>query len=146
METFTDDGWFQTGDIVKRDGESGTFTMMGRASSDIIKTGGYKVSAIEIEEVLRDCRGVADSCVVGVEDDTLGQCIVAVLIAPEGDAILDEAKDWAVKNLPKYKVPRRFLVVEDFPRNVLGKVQKQVLKETLKERIDDIDSSRKVEA
>lgn len=144
-ETFTDDGWLKTGDVVRRDGESGAFTMMGRASSDIIKTGGYKVSAIEIEEVLRDCPGVADCSVVGVEDDVLGQCIVAALIAPDGDAIVDKAKDWAEKNLPKYKVPRRFLVVEDLPRNVLGKVQKQVLKVNMKERVDDIDSSRNVE-
>lgn len=125
---FTEDSWFQTGDVVKRNPSTGTFTMLGRASSDIIKTGGYKVSALEIENVLRACSHVKDCSVVGVEDKLFGQAIVAALILHDGDNVVDAIKTWAMQHLPKYKVPRRFLVVDDFPRNVLGKVQKQLLK------------------
>lgn len=130
-KAFTADGWFDTGDVVLRDPSRNCYRMKGRASTDIIKTGGYKVSAIEIEEVLRECPAVSDCAVVGVPDSVLGEQIVAAIISPAGQCVVDDVKARAERCLPKYKMPRRFLVVDDFPRNVLGKVQKKKLCEEL---------------
>lgn len=119
------EGWFLTGDIVNR--VNGLYKLQGRACADIIKTAGYKVSSLEIEDLIRDVDGVFDCSVVGVQDDVLGEQIVAALIVdrehvvPVVQAALESA-------LPRYKRPRRYFVVQQLPRNILGKVQKHVLK------------------
>ncbi|WP_370323915.1 AMP-binding protein [Euzebya sp.] len=119
------DGWFVTGDVVVRD-HDGVFTIRGRESVDIIKTGGFKVSALEIEEVLRDHPAVTDCAVVGLADDEWGQVVGAALVAPadgeppDGGAVVT----WVGERLAPYKVPRRVVVVDDLPRNALGKVVK----------------------
>jgi malonyl-CoA/methylmalonyl-CoA synthetase len=110
--------------------------MVGRASTDIIKTGGYKVSALEIENVLAECPLVGASAVVGVDDDDLGQRLVCVVVPRETDQSasaggdVDAVSSWLRGRLPRYKVPRDIRIVKDgdLPRNVLGKVQKQALK------------------
>lgn len=121
------DGWMDTGDIVRK--EKKGYKMVGRASTDIIKTGGYKVSAIEIEETVRECPGVDDCSVVGIPHHVLGEYILAAVVSKE-DGIGQRVVEFVTKRLPRYKVPRRVVVVGDFPRNVLGKVQKKLLKKS----------------
>jgi malonyl-CoA/methylmalonyl-CoA synthetase len=118
------DGWFRTGDIGVL--EEGSYRILGRSSVDIIKTGGYKVSALEIEEVLRDHPALADAAVVGVPDETWGERVAAaVTVRGETVPSLDGVRDWASARLAKYKLPTRLIVVDSLPRNALGKVVKQ---------------------
>lgn len=118
---FTDDGWFRTGDVAVV--EDGYHRILGRLSTDIIKTGGYKVSALEIEEVLRTHPQVVDCAVASLPDEEWGERIVAAVAAAPGldTATLD---GWLRERLPRYKLPRRYLAVEDLPRNAMGKVVK----------------------
>ena len=118
------DGWFRTGDIAV-DTPDG-FRLLGRASVDIIKTGGEKVSALEIEEVFRTHPSVADCAVVGIPDPTWGQS-VGILIVPSGAVPTPEPdvlRSWGKERLAAAKVPTRWLFAEDLPRNALGKVTK----------------------
>jgi malonyl-CoA/methylmalonyl-CoA synthetase len=124
--SFTTDGWFRTGDVAEVDPD-GYYKILGRKSQDIIKSGGYKISALEIEEVLRQHPHVKDASVVGLPDDEWGEIIAAALVTVD---VIDEAalSNWLRERLSKYKVPRRLLVVSDFPRNAMGKVVKNDLK------------------
>jgi malonyl-CoA/methylmalonyl-CoA synthetase len=116
------DGWFLTGDVASR-GE-GRFRILGRASSDILKSGGYKISALEIEDVLRLHPSVRDVAVVGLPDDEWGERVAAALV-PEGTPPgLPELREWAAPRLAPYKLPTRLVAVEELPRNALGKVVK----------------------
>jgi len=123
---FTPDGWFKTGDVATRG--NGVYRILGRASVDIIKTGGYKVSALEIEDVLRQHPAVADCAVVGVADDEWGQRVGAALLLQAG-AHLDLAslRAWAKERLAPYKVPTLVRVVGELPRNPMGKVLKDAV-------------------
>jgi malonyl-CoA/methylmalonyl-CoA synthetase len=124
--SFTTDGWFRTGDVAEVDAD-GYYKILGRKSQDIIKSGGYKVSALEIEELLRQHPQVKDASVVGLPDDEWGEIIAAALVTV--DAIDEGALSiWLRERLSKYKVPRRLLMVSDFPRNAMGKVVKNDLK------------------
>ncbi len=117
------DGWFRTGDVAVV--ENGTYRLLGRTSVDIIKTGGYKVSALEIEEVLRTHPAIAECAVVGVEDAEWGERVsAAVELRPEARLGLDELKAWARDRLAPYKVPRALQCVTALPRNAMGKVLK----------------------
>jgi len=116
-------GWFMTGDIATR--TDGVYRILGRSSVDIIKTGGYKVSALEIEEVLRTHDAIADCAVVGIEDDQWGERVSAVWVVTDGHSAETAAlQDWCKERLAPYKVPRQFEMVADLPRNVIGKVTK----------------------
>jgi malonyl-CoA/methylmalonyl-CoA synthetase len=117
------DGWFRTGDTAVV--EDGSFRLLGRSSVDILKTGGHKISALEIEEVLRTHPAIAECVVVGVEDEEWGQrvCCAAELRAP-GGLDLDELKQWASSRLAAYKIPRDLACVPQLPRNAMGKVVK----------------------
>ncbi len=128
-ETFTADGWFKTGDIAVF--ESGSFRILGRNSIDIIKSGGYKISALEIEEVLRTHPSVKECGVVGLPDDEWGEIVGASIIlkAPGMTINFDELSSWLKEKLPAYKVPRKFIVQFDLPRNVMGKITKNELKQ-----------------
>jgi malonyl-CoA/methylmalonyl-CoA synthetase len=120
-------GWFRTGDLAVRE-EGGSVRLLGRASVDILKSAGYKISALEIEEVLREHPDVAEAAVVGVPDEALGERVVAAVIARPGSAPSPEALHaFAFARLPGYKAPREVVLVEDFPRTPLGKVQKAAL-------------------
>ena len=120
---FTADGWFKAGDVAVRDGE--TYRILGRASIDIIKTGGYKVSALEIEEALRAHAAVSECAVVGLEDAEWGQRVaVAVVLAPGASLDLDTLRAWAKEQLAPYKIPKALCVVDALPRNPMGKVIK----------------------
>ncbi|CAN8067684.1 unnamed protein product, partial [Agarophyton chilense] len=131
-KAFTPDGWFKTGDVVTTDPDTGYFKLLGRQSADIINTGGYNVSALEIEEVIRECDGVEDCCVIGVPDDVLGQRIAAALILDRNKDVLHHVKTRVKHFLPKYKIPSQYHIVDHFPRNVMGKVQKQILQVKLR--------------
>lgn len=117
------DGWFRTGDVAVL--EPRGYRILGRKSVDIIKTGGYKVSALEIEEVLRAHPDVLECAVVGVEDVEWGERVCSAIVARaerSPDAYLLE--QWTRERLAPYKVPSRFLFVKELPRNAMGKVLK----------------------
>jgi len=122
------DGWFRTGDVAVV--EQGSYRILGRSSVDIIKSGGYKLSALEIEAALLDHPDVAECAVVGLTDDTWGE-VVAAAVVPRGAVALDAAVlgGWAKERMSPYKAPRRWLVVEKLPRNALGKVTKPAVRE-----------------
>ena len=127
--TFTNDGWFKTGDIAVI--ENGYYRIMGRQSVDIIKSGGYKISALEIEEVLRTNEMILDCAVVGIDDDEWGELIVAaIVLKPDFINEFNDKKvsDWIVNYIASYKKPRRYLILNDLPRNAMGKVVKNDIK------------------
>lgn len=115
--------WFRTGDTAVL--EQGAFRILGRSSVDIIKTGGFKVSALEIEEELRTHPAIAECAVVAVADPDWGERIcVAVELAPDAALELAELRSWAGARLAPYKVPRDLRCVALLPRNAMGKVLK----------------------
>lgn len=117
------DGWFRTGDVAVC--EDGRYRLLGRVSVDIIKTGGYKVSALEIEEVLRTHPAIAECAVVGVHDAEWGERVcAAVELRPGRGVDLPELQRWAKERLAAHKVPRDLAAVTALPRNALGKVTK----------------------
>lgn len=124
-KAFTADGWFKTGDIAIV--EDGYFRILGRDSVDIIKSGGYKISALEIEEKIRAHEAVKDCGVVGIPDEEWGEKVVAALVADQ-NVDISELKNWLRAQLPSYKIPKEFLFLEELPRNALGKVTKNELK------------------
>ncbi|MFC2169548.1 acyl-CoA synthetase [Acidobacteriota bacterium] len=125
------EGWFCTGDIAVM--ENGVYRLLGRSSVDIIKTGGYKVSALEIEEVLRIHPDIDDCAVVGIEDPEWGELVSAALILKEKSRLtLDSLRDWAKQQLAVYKIPRQILLTPAFPRNAMGKVSKPEIKRLFK--------------
>ncbi len=122
---FTPDAWFRTGDIAIFANNS--YRIIGRSSVDIIKSGGYKISALEIEEVLRQYPGIKDCAVVGIADDEWGEVVAASLILEQAISYAD-LKQWLKAQMPTYRIPRRFIEQDDLPRNALGKVTKKELK------------------
>jgi malonyl-CoA/methylmalonyl-CoA synthetase len=125
QKAFTIDGWFMTGDIAVV--EKGYFRILGRDSVDIIKSGGYKISALEIEEVLRKHPEINDCGVVGIPDEEWGELVAAAIISSEK---LDtkELNAWIRERMPAYKTPRKYLFLNELPRNAMGKVVKNDLK------------------
>jgi len=121
------DGWFRTGDVAVV--EQGSYRILGRQSVDIIKTGGYKVSALEIEEVLRQHPVIRECAVVGIADAEWGERVAAaVVVTEESDLSLEPLREWAKERLAPYKSPSRLLVLDKLPRNPMGKVTKPDLK------------------
>ncbi|MBE9107308.1 acyl-CoA synthetase [Nostoc cf. edaphicum LEGE 07299] len=122
------DGWFRTGDTAVV--ENGNYRILGRMSVDIIKTGGYKVSALEIEEVLRSHPDIQECAVVGVADLEWGERVCAALVLQGSQPLTLEAfRSWAKERLAVYKVPTQILIVEELPRNAMGKVTKPAVVE-----------------
>jgi len=117
------DGWFRTGDVGVL--EDGVYRILGRTSVDIIKTGGYKVSALEIEEVLRTHRDILECAVVGMADPEWGERVAAAVELRAGASLeLESLKAWSRDRLAPYKIPRELRVVRVLPRNAMGKVTK----------------------
>ena len=117
------DGWFRTGDVAVC--EQGAYRLLGRSNVDIIKTGGFKVSALEIEEILRTHPAIAECAVVGVSDEDWGERVSAAVELRTGASLsLDELQQWAKVQLAPYKVPRALQAVPALPRNAMGKVVK----------------------
>jgi len=116
-------GWFRTGDMAVV--EQGYYRLLGRTSVDIIKTGGFKVSALEIEEVLRTHGDIVECAVVGVADEEWGERVSAAVELKSGATLgLEQLQAWAKTLLAPYKVPRALSVVQTLPRNAMGKVVK----------------------
>ncbi|WP_101952599.1 acyl-CoA synthetase [Mycobacterium sp. 3519A] len=118
-----DADWYRTGDVAVID-EAGMHRIVGRESVDLIKTGGFRVGAGEIETVLLGHPGVAEVAVVGVPDDDLGQRIVAFVV---GDADPQALIDYVAQQLSVHKRPREVRLVDSLPRNAMGKVLKKEL-------------------
>jgi malonyl-CoA/methylmalonyl-CoA synthetase len=127
-EEFTADGYFKTGDVGKID-ERGYIHIVGR-SKDLIISGGYNVYPAEIEGYINDMPGVAESAVVGVPHPDFGEVGVAIVIAKPGSALDGDAIIASLKaGLANFKIPKRCFVVNELPRNTMGKVQKNLLRE-----------------
>ncbi len=127
-DEFTTDLWFKTGDVGKIDSD-GVITIVGR-SKDLIISGGYNVYPAEIESFINDMPGVAESAVVGVPHPDFGEAVVAVVVAKPGAAV--NGADIAAKlktQIANFKVPKLVDVVPDLPRNAMGKVQKNLLRD-----------------
>lgn len=122
-EAFDPDGWYRTGDVAVVD-DGGMHRIVGRESVDLIKSGGYRIGAGEIETVLLGHPGVDEVAVVGPPDDDLGQRIVAYVV---GSAAADELIDYVAQQLSVHKRPREVRFVSSLPRNALGKVLKKQL-------------------
>ncbi|KAJ1388768.1 AMP-dependent synthetase/ligase [Sesbania bispinosa] len=155
-KSFTDDGYFKTGDSVTTD-KDGYYIILGRTNADIIKAGGYKLSALEIESVIVEASGhcflillltflqhpaVSECCVLGLPDKDYGEIVVAIIV-PEAGAkqkrdeeskpalSLEELSTWAKDKLAPYKIPTRLILWDSLPRNAMGKVNKKELKKVL---------------
>ena len=121
-------GWFRTGDTALVD--NGVYRILGRTSIDVLKTGGHKVSALEIEEVLFEHPAVVECAVVGLPDAEWGERIAAAVVLHDGQVLdLQSLRTWARKLLAPHKIPSRLLVLDSLPRNAMGKVIKPVVVE-----------------
>ena len=127
-EEFTADGYFKTGDL----GEwlpNGYLKIVGR-KKDLIITGGLNVYPAEIEDRINALPGVVESAVIGVPDPDFGEAVTAVVVARPGHALTEAELIWALKaEIASFKVPKRVHFVADLPRNAMGKVQKNALRE-----------------
>ncbi len=124
------DGWFCTGDVAVI--EDGYFRIMGRSSVDIIKSGGYKLSALEIEGVLLTHESVEEVAVIGVEDDTWGEAVTAFVVVKDGTELsYNSLKIWCSDRMSSYKIPKKLVVVDTLPRNAMGKVTKPKLSQLI---------------
>ena len=127
-QEFTDDGWFRTGDVGRFD-RHGYLTIVGR-SKDLVISGGYNVYPAEIEGLINEMPGVSESAVVGVAHPDFGEAVVAVVVRRPGETIDAEALIATLKNrIAHFKVPKRVFVVDGLPRNAMGKVQKNLLRD-----------------
>jgi len=127
-EEFTEDGWFKTGDVGKMEAD-GRVTIVGR-SKDLIISGGYNVYPAEIEGFINEMPGVAESAVVGVPHPDFGEGVIAVVVPKPTHTLQADAIITALKGkIANFKVPKKVFVLPDLPRNAMGKVQKNVLRE-----------------
>ncbi|MED5618219.1 malonate--CoA ligase [Ideonella sp. BN130291] len=127
-EEFTADGWFKTGDVGRFDSD-GYLTIVGR-SKDLIISGGYNVYPAEIESVINELPGVAESAVVGVPHPDFGEAVVAVVVPQAGATVQADEVVAALKGrIANFKVPKRVFIAPELPRNTMGKVQKKLLRE-----------------
>ncbi|MGV3740994.1 MAG: malonate--CoA ligase [Burkholderiaceae bacterium] len=131
-EEFTPDGYFKTGDVGCFDAD-GYLSIVGR-SKDLIITGGYNVYPKEIESVINEIRGVAESAVIGLPHADFGEAVTAVVV-PQASAQLDEAAILgSLKNrIANFKIPKKVVFVDELPRNAMGKVQKNLLRDQFRD-------------
>ena len=126
-ESFVD-GWFRTGDMAVL--EDGYYRIMGRLSVDIIKSGGYKLSALEIEATLLTHPAISECAVVALPDDTWGEVVAVAIVSRDGEDIeLPALKEWATERMCAYKIPKSLLLLEDLPKNAMGKVTKRAVQD-----------------
>jgi malonyl-CoA/methylmalonyl-CoA synthetase len=119
-------GWFRSGDMAVL--ERGYYRIMGRLSVDIIKSGGYKLSALEIESTLSEHPLISECAVIGLPDDIWGEAVTAVVVLKSGTLELADLREWCKGRLSAYKIPLRLKVVSELPRNAMGKVTKPAIK------------------
>lgn len=128
QEEFTEDGWFKTGDVGRIDAD-GYVSIVGR-SKDLIISGGYNVYPAEIETLLNELPGIAESAVVGVPHPDFGEAVIAIVVPRAGAALDPDGIVATVKSrIANFKVPKRVFVEAELPRNTMGKVQKNLLRE-----------------
>jgi len=121
------DGWFRTGDTAVV--ENGVYRILGRTNVDILKTGGHKVSALEIEEALREHPAIRECAVVGLPDSEWGERVCAALVLNDGHALeLETLRAWGKDRLAVHKIPSRLLLLDELPRNAMGKVTKPAVR------------------
>ena len=126
-ESFEEGGWYRTGDMAVL--ETGYYRIMGRLSVDIIKSGGYKLSALEIEAALLEHPDIAEVAVLGMPDDTWGEAVSAAVVTKNSvDLALPALREWCKSRLSVYKVPQRLVLVKELPRNAMGKVTKPAVR------------------
>lgn len=132
-ESFTD-GWFRTGDMALL--EDGYYRILGRLATDIIKSGGYKISALEIEAAVMEHPAIRECAVVGIADQKWGEVIALAAALEEGqkDLSLHQLNEWSRTRLSPYKLPRKLLVLDRLPRNGMGKVQKKAITSLLMQK------------
>ena len=129
--SFTEDGWFRTGDIGEWDGAD--LRLVGRAS-ELIITGGYNVYPREVEDALREDEAIVDVAVVGTPDDVWGEVVVAFVVVVPGETEADLVTRWAelcARELAPYKKPRVWHLVDELPRNAMGKVRRDALRDSV---------------
>lgn len=130
QNAFTSDGWFKTGDEVSVD-EEGYWTIVGRRSADIIKQGGYKISAVEIEGKLLEHPDIVEVAVLGLPDEAYGQTVAALVVLSGNEGGVQSQphalRQWCNPKLAPYKIPRHWRFVSEIPRNAMGKVNKKEL-------------------
>lgn len=136
-ESFSDDGWFRTGDTAEiRDG---VYRLLGRTSTEIIKSGGYKLSALDVERRILEHPFVDETAVFGVPDPVWGEKVVALIrlkptAPPEFSADVDNIQksiaEWVAGTLPAYSAPRDVKIVQEIPRNGMGKLNKKELQKS----------------
>ncbi|MEV0688614.1 acyl-CoA synthetase [Streptomyces sp. NPDC050388] len=129
-DAFTADGWFRTGDMAVRDAD-GYVRIVGRKATDLIKSGGYKIGAGEIENALLEHPGVREAAVTGEPDADLGERIVAWIVpaAPQAPPSLEELADHVARRLAPHKRPRVLHLLAALPRNDMGKIMKRALRD-----------------
>ena len=128
-ESFKDD-WFITGDVVML--EKGYYKILGRDSVDIIKSGGYKISALEIEDVLLKNPQIKECAVVGIEDNKWGEIVASGIVFGNESLDIEEITKWCSNYLSDYKVPRKIMILDELPKNSMGKIIKPEIKKMLK--------------
>ena len=124
--------YFRTGDVVDLDPETSIYTIKGRTSTDIIKHKGYKVSALEIENVLLSHPNIKECSVVGLDHEAFGQSITAVVVKSkaidaDADKEVKSLQAWCSSRLASYQIPQQVHFVQEIPRNAMGKVNKKQL-------------------
>lgn len=126
-KSFSDDGWFRTGDTAMI--VDGCFKIAGRTSVDIIKSGGYKISALQIERHLLEHDAISEVAVLGVPDEVWGEKVGAVIcLKSSADTLsIEDIKLFCQTRMPPYTIPTVIKIVEDIPKNVMGKVNKKDL-------------------
>lgn len=135
-EEFTKDGWFKTGDVGRWGGETSAgkvpnnyLCIVGR-NKDLIISGGYNVYPKEIESFIDDMDGVEESAVIGIPHKDFGEAVMAVVIPKPGAKLNGQAMIDALKSkIANFKVPKRVEIIESLPRNAMGKVQKNILRQ-----------------
>ena len=133
------DGWFITGDLGALDAD-GRLTLVGRAK-DLIIAGGYNIYPKEIESALNTIAGVKECAVIGVPHTDMGEGVVAVIVETSPGAVADDALRAELSTLARFKRPRLFFRVDSLPRNAMGKVQKQILRESYQNAFDKMEST-----
>lgn len=135
LEAFTDDGWFCTGDIASVN-EDGVYRIWGRASQDLIISGGENVSALEVQRELLMHPEIDSCAVVGVKDPFWGSAVSAAVITRNGSGLdRDTLREWAKGRLAPYKAPQRVIFVKELPRNAMGKIVKPKVRDLFEEAL-----------
>ena len=128
-ESFTQDGWFKTGDTAQFLKEYNVFKIIGRTSVDVIKSGGFRISALDVEKEILANDQIEDVAVMGLSDFVWGQKVFALLVLKKNptDFCQEEFLKWCKTRMPNYYVPKVIKIVDIIPRNHMGKVNKKEL-------------------